>query len=230
MCVMRFIRRVKYNFNYIGVLFSPFKGLKLKWYLGNIQMGTPYFLPRKWVKFSKNEIHEKCVNYSLTKLEKEPNKTKNELYQEAYDEYKDMSHAKYIKYFGINMWGLGWKTKYDDYRFEYNPGLSFVLFGKQLLITVLPNIKDDTSGFDEYWEGYLTYKYETDEKDNTENRLLQLFKLFSMTVTVYKKDNVKYEKDYYPIVLKKKYHKLYYQFLENHKSFEEWVQAINKEE
>jgi hypothetical protein len=29
---------------------SPFKRPKLKWYCGKTQIGTPYFLPRKWVK------------------------------------------------------------------------------------------------------------------------------------------------------------------------------------
>ena len=33
-----------------NLLFSgPFKRTKLKWYFGKIAIGTPYFLPRKWV-------------------------------------------------------------------------------------------------------------------------------------------------------------------------------------
>lgn len=30
--------------------FSPFKRLKIKWYVGKIAVGTPYFLPRRTVK------------------------------------------------------------------------------------------------------------------------------------------------------------------------------------
>ncbi len=34
-----------------NVLFSsPFKRVKMKWYLGKTAIGTPYFLPRKWKK------------------------------------------------------------------------------------------------------------------------------------------------------------------------------------
>lgn len=33
-----------------NLLFSgPFKRTKLKWYFGKVAIGTPYFLPRKWV-------------------------------------------------------------------------------------------------------------------------------------------------------------------------------------
>ncbi len=41
---------IKYNFNWIKVFNSPFIRPKLKLYFGKIQHGTPYFLPRKWVK------------------------------------------------------------------------------------------------------------------------------------------------------------------------------------
>ena len=41
--------RVKPNVVWLKVFNSPLKGLKLKWYFGEIKHGTPYFLPRKWV-------------------------------------------------------------------------------------------------------------------------------------------------------------------------------------
>ena len=44
------ISNFKYNWSYLGVLDSPFVGLELKWYFGKIMYGTPYFLPRRWVK------------------------------------------------------------------------------------------------------------------------------------------------------------------------------------
>ena len=44
------LNSVEYKLSFLSVLNSPFKGLKLRWYFGNIKHGTPYFLPRKWVK------------------------------------------------------------------------------------------------------------------------------------------------------------------------------------
>jgi hypothetical protein len=34
---------------YLKTFVSPFKRLKLKWYVGKIAVGTPYFYPRKWI-------------------------------------------------------------------------------------------------------------------------------------------------------------------------------------
>jgi hypothetical protein len=45
------ISNFKYNWSYLGVLNSPFVGLELKWYFGEIKYGTPYFLPIKCVKY-----------------------------------------------------------------------------------------------------------------------------------------------------------------------------------
>lgn len=36
--------------SFLKVLCSPFKPFKLKFYVGKVSVGTPYFLPRKWVK------------------------------------------------------------------------------------------------------------------------------------------------------------------------------------
>lgn len=41
-----FIKRL----DFLRAYNSPFKLLKLKFYCGKIALGTPYFLPRKWVK------------------------------------------------------------------------------------------------------------------------------------------------------------------------------------
>jgi hypothetical protein len=38
------------KFNFLKTYCSPFKPLKLKWYVGKIAIGTPYFYPRRWVK------------------------------------------------------------------------------------------------------------------------------------------------------------------------------------
>ena len=61
---MKFIKRIKshirYNYSFLKVLNSPFKSLKLIWYFGEIRHGTPYFLPRKWVKDKDNHGFQSC--------------------------------------------------------------------------------------------------------------------------------------------------------------------------
>jgi hypothetical protein len=44
--------KLKYKleqFRWIKALFSPFTPFKVKWYVGKTQVGTPFFLPRKFV-------------------------------------------------------------------------------------------------------------------------------------------------------------------------------------
>ena len=50
-----FLRKLKF----LKALNSPFKPFKLKWYIGKIAIGTPYFYPRKWVNLTEKEIEEK---------------------------------------------------------------------------------------------------------------------------------------------------------------------------
>lgn len=38
------------KFRFLKALNSPFKPFKLKWYIGKVAIGTPYFFPRKWIK------------------------------------------------------------------------------------------------------------------------------------------------------------------------------------
>ena len=45
--------KIKYffkKFMFLKALNSPFKPFKLKWYIGRIAIGTPYFYPKKWVQ------------------------------------------------------------------------------------------------------------------------------------------------------------------------------------
>ena len=65
----KLIKTIKYNLLFLKVLNSPFKGLKLKWYFGEIKHGTPYFLPRKWVKVTKEDC-EKLLQDDLERSEK----------------------------------------------------------------------------------------------------------------------------------------------------------------
>lgn len=165
------------KFSFIKTLFSPFNGLKLKFYFGEIKKGVPYFYPRKWVKDKDNPGYMKAV---------------------------------YFKYFGINTVGLGYKTKWsdDDYRFEWNPMISIVLFGKQLVVWFLPNVKgEDISFYDTYWETWLMYEYHTDKTKNKAERLKELFEKHSCTYTSYSKDGKK-TTDYYPMIVKDKWLKI----------------------
>ena len=160
------MKTIIYNLSFLGVLNSPFRGLKLKWYFGDIEHGTPYFLPRKWVK-------NKPVP---------------------------------IKYFGFNFTTLGWKTKWEDYRFEWSPSISLVIFGKQLFIEIVPNIKTDDSiiAMDCYWEAWLNYKYKLYKTKSIKERIEELQKVYSCTWGNEEKGYT----NYYPIILKNKYHYL----------------------
>ena len=37
------------RFEWMSVFTGPFKSPKLKWYFGKVELGTPYFFPRRWV-------------------------------------------------------------------------------------------------------------------------------------------------------------------------------------
>ena len=200
----KLIKTIKYNLLFLKVLNSPFKGLKLKLYFGEIKHGTPYFLPRKWVKCDLEdglEAWDKLGKYSQNAY------LRSQTQQEWVKKYTK-THTKSIpiKYFGWDFTSLGWKTKWDDYRFEWSPSISLVLFGKQLFIEILPNIKtdDSTIAIDCYWEAWLNYKYKTDKSKSIEKRLEELQKEYSCSWG----DEEKGYTNYYPIILKNKYHYL----------------------
>lgn len=138
--IKRFFKRKQqwwhYNYQYLMVINSPFKPLGIKFYFGEIAVGTPYFYPRKLVKT------------------------------------KDAHVFKYLKYFGVNYTPLGYKIKWTDtdYRFEWSPQLSIVLFKKQIVFTIVPKI---TNMFylSAYWEAWLIYKNHTDKKKTKKERI-----------------------------------------------------------
>ena len=144
---------IKYQLDFLKVLNSPLKGLRLRWYFGKIQVGTPYFLPRKWVKMTKVDCEE-SLNRDIKGCL--PQYTQNR----TWEYYKNHKKPVPIKYFGFHFTTLGWKTKWDNYRFEWNPILSIVIFGKQLAIWIKPNIDPKCMG-GIYWEVWLNYEYKT---------------------------------------------------------------------
>ena len=204
----KLIKTIKYNLLFLKVLNSPFKGLKLKWYFGEIKHGTPYFLPRKWVKCDLEdglEAWDKLGKYSQNAY------LRSQTQQEWIKKYAK-THTKPIpiKYFGWDFTTLGWKTKWSDYRFEWSPSLSIVIFGKQLFISILPNIEkdkmfnQDIMKIDCYWESWLNWEYNTDKSKSKKERFEELIKKHSNTW-----GSKEEWTDYYLQILNKKYLKLY---------------------
>lgn len=142
---------ISYYFN------SPFIRPSIKFYIGKVSIGVPYFYPRRWV------------------------------------------NNKYVpKKIGFDFCRLGWKTKYGEYRFEWNPILSFVFFKWQLAIII------SAPEPDHYWECWLYYQKETDKSKSKMERAIDCQKnnpqIWTMT------QNGQSEKiNYYKKVLKKKY-------------------------
>jgi len=199
---MKLKNRIKYflnDFAYLRVYISPFKAPKLKWYFGKIAIGTPYFLPRKWVKGTHKLIHDAFLEHIEREKrfnELNPNHARTiKSYDEIYEERKNYSYAV-PKKIGFDFVSLGWKTKYDDYRHEWNPMISFVFFKWQIALMMIPDHDSH------YWESWLYYRKET--KGDTAERIAQCRKKAPQTWTSYSGDE-KETTDYYNLILKKKW-------------------------
>jgi hypothetical protein len=171
---------------------SPFKPLKLRWYCGKISKGVPYFYPRKWVKY-KNEdiIREATKSLNSDTFVKRT-------FEEWVEYYKGYSKAVPLKV-GFSSCSLGWKTKYDDYRFEYPPIWSFVFLGYQITLTFFAENPDH------YWESFLAYYYDTDKTKTRYERIADCRKRFPQTWSTHHSNGVKETVDYYNLILKSKY-------------------------
>lgn len=191
----------KYHWNYLHVLNSPFKGLMLDIYWGDIKKGVPYFLPRHKAKMTKEDCEEALRKDKERLL---PIWTENK----DWTYYKNRVKFVPTKYLGIDYTTLGSKTKFDDFRFEWAPMYSFVIMGKQLHITVKPrieSIEDKSLIEDIYWEAWLNYHYKTDKKKSKVERLKELKEKYSCTYITHSSDKERIETDYYPVILKEKY-------------------------
>lgn len=148
------------KFTWMKAFFSPFKRPKIYLYIGKIALGTPYFFPRKWVKFTYEDAFEAAVKDTQSKTHY--NKGKNPL--DLVDGY--MGYQKAIpRKIGWDFVGLGWKTKYDSYRHEWDPIWSFVFFKWQIAIRFIP--KESCH----YWECWLGYELGTDKTKNRKERI-----------------------------------------------------------
>lgn len=168
---------------------SPFKPPKLKWYFGKTKITVPYFLPRKWIPLTEQEAIEKAKDSKLNFL--------HATFEESVEYYKKC-HKTIPKKIGFDFIGLGWKTKFDEYRHEFNPVWSFVFFGYQIAVTFVAVESAH------YWEVFLYYWFETDKSKSREERIKQCKEKYSCIWTTYYQGE-KTTVDYYEIVLKKNY-------------------------
>jgi hypothetical protein len=197
--------RIKYfikDLDFLKAYASPFKPLKLKFYCGKIALGTPYFFPRKWVKPTPKMAVDAAMK-EITRRKDWNNSNADSKFKhtipsfgEMYDEMLNRSFAVNKK-IGFDFVSLGWKTKYEDYRFEWSPRISFVFFKWQIAVTfVAPHL-------DHYWESWLYYTRET--KGTTAERIAQCRKSAPQTWTSYHGDGTKETIDYYNLILKDKW-------------------------
>lgn len=174
---------------------SPFKPPQLKWYFGKTSKGVPYFLPRKWRKFT----HEDCVKSAEEHLKKHPKASELVSYNNLVESYRNYTKAVPLK-IGFSSCDLGWKTKWTntDFRYEYSPTWSFVYFGYQIAVTFV------AVEAHHYWESFLAYHFVTDRSKSPKERVEQCKKDFPNTWTRHTDDGEE-KINYYDLILKKKY-------------------------
>lgn len=181
------------KFTWMKAFFSPFKRPRIYLYAGKIALGTPYFFPRKWVRFTYEDAFEAAVKDTQSKTHY--NKGKNPL--DLVDSY--MNYRKAIpRKIGWDFVGLGWKTKYDSYRHEWDPIWSFVFFKWQIAIRFIP--KESCH----YWECWLGYELGTDKTKNKKERIKECREKYPQIWKcsfLGKKETI----DFYTKVLKSKY-------------------------
>jgi hypothetical protein len=182
---------------------SPFKRPKLKWYFGRVAIGTPYFLPRKWVK----PTHEMAVEAAMKEIanaedwnKRNPNSNFKHKVRELDLVYAEkLNHLFAVpKKIGFDFVNLGWKTKWNnlDYRFESQPIISFVFFKWQIAVIIsAPVSKIDMS---HYWEGWLYYFFNT--KGTKRERIEQCKKDFPLGYS-----SINQVVNSYDVILKDKY-------------------------
>jgi len=162
----------------------------MKYFLESLMFLKAYFSPFKApkIKFYFGKIRMGVPYFH-------PRKTVKSKTKPGYYEFK------YIKWFGFNYTGLGYKTKWepDDYRHEWNPIFSFVFIGLQFCILIVPD--HDMH----YWESWLYYNYNTDKTKSKKDRIIQCMEKFPNIWVSTNKDGSKEEINYYKLILRKKY-------------------------
>jgi hypothetical protein len=182
------------SLRWVKALWSPFKPFKIGFYAGKLAIGTPYFFPRKWVKYTDADAIKASVEHKA-------NKNKVQVSDEQlFEMYKKYNKAVPLKV-GFDWCSLGYKTKWSDtdFRFEWNPVFTFVFFGYQLALTVYSPYHDH------YWTSWLYYEYATDKTKSKRERIEQCRKELNQTWTSHRHDEEPVTIDYYTKILKSKY-------------------------
>lgn len=180
---------------WIKALWSPFKPFHIKWYAGKTVVGTPYFFPRKFVKFTKEDALEKATRVAERSgsvyFGKDP--------ETIAHQFMNYTKAVPIKV-GFDWCSLGYKTKWTntDFRYEWGPVFTFVFFGYQIAMMV------GHKHASHYWEAWLYYEYATDKTKSRRERVNQCRKEFPQTWWRSEK-GVDTKIDYYEHILKPKY-------------------------
>jgi hypothetical protein len=195
------------KFTFLKTYFSPFKPLKLKFYIGKTAIGTPYFLPRVWKKATPKQAEE-AAKKEIERIKQynernshidgfEPRKIRP---FEDYYNSKLQSQFPSPKKIGFDFVGLGWKTKWSstDFRFEHPPVWSFVFFGYQIAIIFQAPHEDH------YWESWLFYELETD-KTKTKVERVEEMRTKHPQIWIKWNGDEKINVDYHDFVLKKRY-------------------------
>jgi hypothetical protein len=180
------------DLRWLKVLNSPFKPFKVKLYTGKTQVGIPYFLPRKWVKYTDADAIKASIEHKADKNKVQVSD------KQLFEMYKKYNKAVPLKV-GFSYCSLGWKTKYDDFRHEWNPVLSFVFFGYQIALTFYSPYGSH------YWEPWLYYEYRTDKTKSKRERIEQCIKEAPETWTSSRHDEEPVTTDYYTKILKSKW-------------------------
>lgn len=181
---------------WVKALWSPFKPLTVKWYVGKTQVGTPYFFPRKFVKFTEEDIQKAMEKHRANK------NYVQHLDSKLYDMYKGYTKAVPIKV-GFDWCSLGYKTKWTDtdFRYEWGPVFTFVFYGYQIAAMIGPK---DRESVNHYWAAWLYYEYATDKTKSKYERVEQCRKECNQTWFRSEK-GVDTKIDYYERILKSKY-------------------------
>jgi hypothetical protein len=182
------------SLRWIKALWSPFKPFKVKFYAGKLAIGTPYFFPRKWVKYTSIDAIKAAVEHKANKNKVQVSD------KQLFEMYKKYSKAVPLKV-GFDWCSLGYKTKWSDtdFRFEWNPVFTFVFFGYQLALTVYSPYHDH------YWTSWLYYEYATDKTKSKRERVEQCRKELNQTWTSSRHDEEPVTTDYYTKIFKSKY-------------------------
>lgn len=187
--------------SWFKVYFSPFKPIVPRFYLGKTAIGTPIFLPRKMVKATPKRALKATVDEIRETRAFNKRNTGYKKTEKAFrDIYNDKMRCCYFvpMKIGFSSCGMGWKTKYDSYRFEWNPIISFVAFGYQIALIFRP--EHDVH----YWECYIAYSLETDKTKSPKERIEQAMREFPCRWSSYSGDE-KVTTDYWQLILKSNY-------------------------